>query len=162
MDDVTTRGLLTEWVVLVPELAGASVARRRVGGHPQDLHVLKRTRRDDRGGVFSGSSPRQRRAMEIISGGVDPSSPDADDTLVRACAAYPAAADLHTPTRGALLLTFAADTTDRCEPPQMPNQVGPEDVATLFSLAFPKAAAPIGRIGFKVKVPGGGPIVDRQ
>ncbi len=162
IDDVMTRELLTEWVVLVPELAGASVARRTVGGYPQNLHVLKRTRRDDRGGVFSGSSPRQRRAMEIISGGAYPSSPDADDALVRACAAYPTAADLHTPSRGALLLTFAADTADRRDPSQLPPQVEPEDVATLFSLAFPKAAAPAGRIGFKVKVPGGGPIVDRQ
>ncbi len=162
MDDVMTRGLLTDWVVLVPELRGGSVAGRTVDGYPGKLQVLKRTRRDDRGGVFSGSSPRQRRAMEIISGGVDPSAPEAEQALVRASAAYPAAARLHTPTRGAFLLTFAADTGRGTEPARLADPVGPEDVATLFSLAFPKAAAPAGRIGFKVKVPDAGAIVNRQ
>jgi hypothetical protein len=162
MDDVVARGLLTEWVVLAPELAGASVAPRTVSGRPDTLHVLKRTRRDDRGGVFSGSSPRQRRAMEIISGGVDAAAPGADRTLVKATAAHPTASRLHTPTRGAFLLTFAADTGRYLDPTQLKDPVDPSDIATLFSLAFPKASAPVGRIGFKVKVPNAGAIVDRQ
>jgi hypothetical protein len=69
---------------------------------------------------------------------------------------------LHTPTRGAFLLTFAADTGRETEPAQLPEPVAADDVATLFSLAFPKAAAPAGRIGFKVKIPNAGAIVDRQ
>lgn len=161
MDDIIERGLLTEWVVVVPELTKGAVARRIVDGRPEQLTVLKRTRRDDRGGVFSGSSPRQRLAMEIISGGVDVSSLSGSP-VAGAAASYPAATELHTPTRGAFLLTFAADTGNGAEPSQLPSRVDPTDVATLFSLSFPKAAAPVGRIGFKVKVPGAGAIVARD
>lgn len=161
MDDIIERGLLTEWVVVMPELTKGAVARRIVDGRPEQLTVLKRTRRDDRGGVFSGSSPRQRLAMEIISGGVGVSSLSGS-SVAGAAASYPAAAELHTSTRGAFLLTFAADTGSGTEPSQLPPRVDSADVATLFSLSFPKAAAPVGRIGFKVKVPGAGAIVARN
>lgn len=59
-------------------------------------------------------------------------------------------------------MTFAADTGKGLEPPQLPEPVEPADLATLFSLAFPKASAPVGRIGFRVKVAEAGPVVDRQ
>jgi hypothetical protein len=99
--------------------------------------------------------------MEIISGGVDVSSLSGSP-VAGAAASYPAATNLHTATRGAFLLTFAADTGNDTEPSQLPPTVDPADVATLFSLSFPKAAAPVGRIGFKVKVPGAGAIVARD
>ena len=52
-----------------------------------------------------------------------------------------------------MLLTFAADPvpgSDR-SPRALPQNVGSEDVATIFSLALPLDAAPRGRIAFRVK-----------
>lgn len=160
-DQAVAEGLLTEWVVLVPTLGGAAVGTRRIGSRPEGLSILRRERRDDRDGVFSGSSPRQRRAMEIISGGVDPMGDGVGDDLRTASKKYPDAVRLYEPTRGAFLLTFAADTGGGVALQGLPDPVDPGDIATLFSLAFPKAAAPTGRVGFSVRVKGAGPIVDR-
>ncbi len=74
---------------------------------------------------------------------------------------YPDAAHLFGATRGAFLLTFAADTGTDTKPNDLDDPVDPSQVATLFSLAFPKASAPQSRIGFSVVVKGKGPIVDR-
>ncbi len=162
MDQAAAEGTLAEWVVLLPLLSGATVAQRKIGDLDGTLPILERTRRDDRDSMFSGSSPRQRMAMEIISGGVDPAAPEASEALRKANRDYPDAGRLHVPGRGAFLLTFAADTGSDLTPNELPQVVDPGDVATLFSLAFPKASAPRGRIGFTVVVQGSeSAIVDR-
>lgn len=133
-------GKLEDWAVLLPLLKGAS--DKIVDGIP--LPMLKRTRRTDRGG-FSGSSFRQRGAIETIAGkprtgGEQPSGDDA-------ALAY------RTPTRGAMLLTFAADPKGGAErsPVRMPERMTAADTATIFSLALPHRAAPEGRIAFSVR-----------
>ncbi|BAW92201.1 hypothetical protein CHIBA101_0329 [Actinomyces sp. Chiba101] len=133
-------GKLEDWAVLLPLLEGAS--DKIVDGIP--LPMLKRTRRTDRGG-FSGSSFRQRGAIETIAGkprtgGEQPSGDDA-------ALAY------RTPTRGAMLLTFAADPKGNAEraPARLPADMSAADTATIFSLALPYKAAPRGRIAFSVR-----------
>lgn len=116
---------LHDWMVLIPELKG--VATTMIDGH--ELQLIKRSRRE-RGG-FSGSSFRQRAAIERIAG--NKKAPGGSE-----------AARMSTPTRGAMLLTFAMDTAKTAPP------LDPGDVATLFSLAMPYASAPRGRIGFRV------------
>ena len=161
-DQAVAEDLLDEWVVLVPKLTGAAVAARRIEDRPETFGILKRQRREDRDWAFSGSSPRQRLAMQIISGGIDPHADLASRDLRDAAVLYPDAVQLHTSTRGALLLTFAADRSGHeSEPQNLPDPAAPADVATLFSLAFPKKSAPNGRVGFTVRVKGAGPVVDR-
>lgn len=131
MRQAMTAKKLTEWVVMVPELK--DIPYTSVAG--VDVQLLKRSRRD-RGG-FSGSSFRQRAAIERIAG----------NTKAPGGAA---AAALSTPTTGAMLLTFARDLDENS------SQTGAHplttaDVATLFSLAMPYASAPRGRIGFRVQ-----------
>lgn len=138
-------GMLKDWAILVPYL-GHSPITRQVAGH--EVPVLKRARRQDRPG-FSGSSFRQRGAIERIAGNTD-------------VYGGATAEELSNPTRGGMLLTFACDpfNTDNSDPAQLPNPAKAEDIATLFSLALPKAAAPRGRIGFSVKRRGGGAIIE--
>ncbi|TAP44671.1 hypothetical protein EYS21_09005 [Arthrobacter sp. S39] len=136
MQQAMDRGELVDWAILVPMLKG--ILTRDVDG--ESIQLLSRTRRSDRGG-FSGSSFRQRAAVEHIAGN-------------RSAAGGSEASRLHTPTRGALLLTFAADPEsdlkeDR-EPNALTDPIHVRDVATLFSLAVPYASAPRGRIGFRV------------
>lgn len=131
---------LEDWAVLLPLLEGTP--EKNVDGI--SVPMLKRTRRADRGG-FSGSSFRQRDAIETIAGkpapeGTTPSDGDA-------ALAY------RTRTRAALLLTFAADPKGNAErtPSRMPQEMPAADTATLFSLALPYEAAPKGRIAFSVR-----------
>ena len=100
--------------------------------------------------------------MEIISGGIDPSGDRVDAKVKDAALRYPDAVRLHTATRGAFLLSFASDAAGPTRPSDLPDPVDPGDIATLFSLAFPRAAAPYGRIGFSVQVKGAGAIVTRS
>ena len=74
------------------------------------------------------------------------------------------AEQLRTGTRGALLLNFAADNGDRdVRPAELPEpRVDSGDVATLFSWALPRKAAPKGRIGFTVRKKDAGAIIDRS
>lgn len=126
---------LDEWVVLVPYLGARGPVLREVDGH--EIPVLKRTRRLDRGG-FSGSSFRQRGAVVRIAGGDEHGGPNADA--------------LHTPTRGAMLLTFAADPKSGVsDPAALPAVADASDIATIFSFALPADAAPRGRVAFRVK-----------
>lgn len=157
MTEAEGRGTLTDWFVILPLLAGKDVATRTIAGHA-GLPVLKRTRREGQGRAgFSGSSPRQRLAMRIVTGGIDPSAGELPASVRAALDSNPTASGLHTPTRGALLLTFAADASPSVDPVRLPDpDVPSNDVATLISLAFPKAAAPRGRIGFSVRVKGAG------
>ncbi|MCD7100723.1 Z1 domain-containing protein [Pseudoclavibacter sp. 13-3] len=136
MRDAITKGLLHDWAVLVPYLGKQPVLR---AVDSLEIPILKRKRREDRAG-FSGSSFRQRGAIERIAG----------NTLA---VGGEKAEKLYTPTRGAMLLTFAADPAkgkDR-SPEGLPLHVKTEDIATIFSLAIPKNAAPKGRIGFTVR-----------
>jgi len=131
-------GQLDEFVIVVPELAG--IEKRVVDD--LEVQLLTRARREKPRGGFSGSSFRQRAAIERIAGDIDaPGGPNA--------------AALSTPTRGALLLTFAADPKslakeDR-DPRRLADPIDVRDVATLFSLAFPYLSAPRGRFGFRVR-----------
>ncbi|GAA2199988.1 Z1 domain-containing protein [Sinomonas flava] len=134
MRQAIDEGMLTDWAVMVPELKG--VQSRNVDG--ASIQILSRSRRDDRAG-FSGSSFRQRPAVERIAGKEE-------------APGGPQAAELSTPTRGAMLLTFAADPAsgkDR-NPDLLEDPIVTKDVATLFSLAMPYKSAPRGRIGFRV------------
>ncbi|MDO4900909.1 Z1 domain-containing protein [Actinomyces sp.] len=131
---------LKDWAVLLPLLEGTP--EKTVDG--LRIPMLRRTRRPDRGG-FSGSSFRQRDAIETIAGKPDATgehSPGGDAAL-----AY------RTRTRGAMLLTFAADPKGRAErtPSRMPEEMAAADTATIFSLALPYEAAPKGRIAFSVR-----------
>lgn len=131
-------GTLTEWVVMVPDLGTPRrpAVERVVDG--ARVQVLRRTRRSDRAG-FSGSSFRQRDAIEHIGGNEKRRG-------------GPNAAALYGPTRGAMLLTFAADPEgDDRAPRSLSDPTVPQDIATLFSLVLPREAAPRGRIGFRVR-----------
>jgi hypothetical protein len=157
VDDIIKNGLLTDFAVLLPDLKGA--VTRPIGDRPDELPVLRRRRREDRSG-FSGSSKRQRDAIETIAGkrlpikGLDV----LDDS------GGPQAVSLHTATRGAILLTFALDNGDDDAQPRdlPPGPVAARDIASLFSWALPYAAAPSGRIGFRTRRSGAGAIVDRE
>lgn len=129
---------LTDFAVLLPLLEKS--VTRTVSGDEVSIPIIKRKRRDDRPG-FSGSSFRQRDAIEHIAGGEKLGGDVAEA--------------LYTPTRGALLLSFAADPHGGDpDPANLKQTVDPKDIATLFSYALPKAAAPGGRIGFAAKKKG--------
>ncbi|WFR83888.1 Z1 domain-containing protein [Arthrobacter sp. Y-9] len=136
MRQAIDKGLLKDWAIVVPDLK--KIPYRDVEG--VSVQLLNRARRGDRGG-FSGSSFRQRAAIERIAG--NSAAPGGAE-----------AAKLSEPTRGAMLLTFAADpeSLDKADrdPDLLADPVHVEDVATLFSLAMPYASAPRGRIGFRV------------
>ncbi|WP_231912167.1 Z1 domain-containing protein, partial [Rhodococcus sp. HS-D2] len=130
---------LTDFAVLLPLLTNS--VTRSVDGMEEPIPIIKRKRRLDRPG-FSGSSFRQRHAIEHIAGGEKLGGDVAES--------------LYTPTRGALLLSFAADPHGvdpnfGANPADLKPVVDPRDIATLFSYALPKAAAPGGRIGFAAK-----------
>ena len=133
-------GKLEDWAVLLPELEGTP--HKMVDG--VRIPMLRRARRADRGG-FSGSSFRQRDAIETIAG--HPDTEREPSTQGGAALAY------RSGTRGAMLLTFAADPKGRAErtPSRMPEEISPADTATIFSLALPYQAAPRGRIAFSVR-----------
>lgn len=128
-------GTLRDWAVLVPSLTTSTL--HSVDG--TKVPLMNRNRRGDREG-FSGSSFRQRAAIEHIAG-----KPGSDGGAN--------AAALRTSTRGAMLLTFAADPAEGLgrDHKLWPEIVDPRDIATIFSLALPNAAAPKGRIGFRVR-----------
>lgn len=137
LERAAAEGTLVDWAVMVPYLDRAT--RRDVDGH-RDLPILRRSRRGGTRGGFSGSSFRQRDAIEQIAGGIGVDG-------------GPNAAALHTPTRGAMLLTFAYDPYNESDrnPAILPESATAADVATLFSLALPRLSAPRGRIGFRVR-----------
>ncbi len=146
MRQAISAGKLKDWAILVPYLGNPPVTREVEN---LEVPVLKRGRRPDRPG-FSGSSFRQRGAIERIAG----------NTQVYGGVA---AEELSSTTRGGMLLTFASDPAnlEDANPAKLPDPASPEDIATLFSLALPKAAAPRGRIGFSVQKRGGGAIIER-
>ncbi len=130
---------LADFAVVLPLLADG--VYRSVVGCVSPIPIIKRKRRIDRPG-FSGSSFRQRHAIEHIAGG-EKFGGELAESLYRS-------------TRGALLLSFAADprVVDQkagANPCDLKSVVDPKDIATLFSYALPHAAAPGGRIGFAAK-----------
>ena len=134
-------GKLKDWAILLPMLKGTP--EKTVDG--LRIPMLKRTRRGGTRGGFSGSSFRQRDAIETIAG--KPRSKD------RIAGEHDAAIAYRTSSRGAMLLTFAADPKNSAErtPSRMPETMTVADTATLFSLALPYAAAPRGSIAFSVR-----------
>lgn len=157
LDKIIAEGNLTEFIVLMPELD--SSPHLKIGDFHREFPILIRKRREGRAG-FSGSSKRQRDAIETIAGKrVDVARKDVLDT-----SGGPLAVELHTESRGAMLLTFALDAKDPdARPLELPQDrpVSPNDIATLFSYALPHAAAPKARIGFQARRVGAGAIIDR-
>lgn len=126
-------GKIRDFAVLVPWLSeSSSVLERRVDAAPDlPLRLITRKRRTDRPG-FSGSSKRQRAAIETIAR--FPQAEDGGDL----------ARSLQAPGRGALLLTFARDPKqkDDAGPFADPNAlVRAEDVATHVSMSLPYESA---------------------
>src|SRR5690606_31161171 len=156
IDRAVVEGTLEDWAVIVPELSATSgqVATRYVEG--QRLDVLKRTRRSERDEMFSGSSPRQRHALEVVSGASAAGIGDRP-AQVRSVLATDEFRHIRENlvsargTRGAMLLTFAADDGLGTLPNDLPDPTPSRDVATLFSLALPYKSAPSGRIAFTVR-----------
>lgn len=149
IEKASEEGTLTDWVVIVPQLD--HTFQRNVDG--ATISLMQRQRRADRPG-FAGSERRHRAALETIT-----RHPHAID-------AGPQARELSTSTRGALLLTFTIDpewiendpsneqsrvARARVQRENWPETIKGADVATLMSIALPYAAAPRGRIGFKVR-----------
>lgn len=149
IEKASAEGTLEDWAVVVPYLGGDY--ERDVEGVAVSL--AERQRRPDRSG-FSGSERRHRAALEVIT-----QKPD------RAAEAGENAAAYSTPTRGALLLTFAFDPAltaeeaakgERADRARIRRDAWPavitsDNVATLLSLAMPYGSAPRGRIGFAVR-----------
>lgn len=144
MDMAIDEGTLTEWVVLTPDL---TPYRALVDG--VSVPLLKRSRRQDRPG-FSGSSFRQRHALQHIAGNPQAryGGPEAESLMADG-------------TRGAILLTFSPDP-DLARTPNderkliiqealEAKELSSSDVASLFSLVFPFKSAPAGRVGFRVR-----------
>ena len=158
IDQMISEQKLDEFAVLLPRLAGA--VERPIGTRTEALPILTRARRssETRGG-FSGSSWRQRDAIQTMAGYRDAPGARLDDS------GGPLAVKLRTPTRGALLLTLALDSVDeKARAQDLPEGVvvDPGDVASLFSFALPYDCAPLGRIGFKTRKSGAGAIIDRD
>jgi hypothetical protein len=157
MASAIEEGTLTDFAVLVPTLKGAP--EHRIGARGEPFSILKRARRSGGRGGFSGSSFRQRAAIETVAGKRIGSPLRPDDT------GGPLATALRTGTRGGFLLTFALDAEDSDLGPKdlTPGQVLPaSDIASLFSYALPYLSAPSGRIGFKTRKSGAGAIIDRD
>ncbi|MDT0276656.1 Z1 domain-containing protein [Blastococcus goldschmidtiae] len=157
MASAIAEGTLTDFAVLVPTLTGAP--EHRIGNRKELFSILKRARRGGGRGGFSGSSFRQRAAVETIAG-KRVGSPLTLDTT-----GGPVAQALHTATRGGLLLTFALDAENPDVKPQDLQQtqdIPSADIASLFSYALPYLSAPSGRIGFKTRKSGAGAIIDRS
>ncbi|MFA4930106.1 MAG: hypothetical protein WC558_16440, partial [Patulibacter sp.] len=148
-EQAVKEGKLEDWVIIAPELADDSYQRRVAGAR---VTLRERSRRAAPRYGFAGSEPRHRAALQTIA-----MLPDAANVPAGATAESLAA-----PTRGAILLNFAYDPempeVGEGEEPakapdrsQWPESIEPSDVACLLSLALPYAAAPRGRIGFRVR-----------
>lgn len=130
-------GRIQDWVVILPELTEGTAVT--VEGLP--LTVMQRKRREERNWAFSGSSGRQRLAVEAIA---DPRTTKGVTALIE---------DLRTPTRGAILLTPAHDPAKRApsNPSSLSGDVDAAVIAVMISYAAPLASAPRGKIGFTVR-----------
>lgn len=137
LEKASKDGRIKDWVVVVPELSVGTPVH--VGDLP--LTVLERKRREERQWAFSGSSKRQRVAVEAIA---DPRITSGVTALIES---------LRSPTRGAILLTTAHDPRKRgvSNPTTLTGDVDPAVLAVMISYAAPFASAPKGKIGFTVR-----------
>lgn len=161
LDEAIKKGAVTDFAVLLPRLS--STISLHVDGWDSRLPVLKRKRRPQRND-FSGSSPRQRAAIETVAGKRQ-SGLDGKATTLLDDGGGPKAVVLHSPTRGGLLLTLALDNGEPdADPRALPRDsiLDSSDIATLFSWAMPYYAAPGGRVGFKTRRSDGGAIIDAE
>ena len=157
MHKAIAEGTLKDWAIIVPEIE--SLPARIVGD--RELKIMRRYRRLDRPWQFSGSSTRQRDALQAVSGGIDAETVDVYGEIAAALELpeYRHIKELKVPTRGAFLLTFAGDSASPrfhdekgvTDAKRLPNPTNPKDVATLFSYALPLLSAPAGRIAFTVR-----------
>ena len=157
MRKAIAEGTLRDWAIIVPELD--SLPNKTVGG--KAVRIMRRFRRTDRPWQFSGSSTRQRDALLAISSGIDAETVDVYGTIASALELpeYQHVKELKVATRGAFLLTFAADSTSAryhdasgvTDAKKLPDPTDPKNIATLFSYALPLASAPAGRIAFTVR-----------
>jgi hypothetical protein len=157
MASAIEEGTLSDFAVLVPMLKGGA-SEHPIGDRSEVFPILKRARRGGGRGGFSGSSFRQRAAIETIAG-KRVGSPLAPDE-----SGGPLATALRTATRGAFLLTFALDAEDPdLDPKSLASGyiLPASDTASLFSYALPYLSAPSGRIGFKTRKSGAGAIINR-
>lgn len=138
-------GMLKTFGVVVPQLfTGRQVLRGHIQGHPDvELGFITRGRRRDRDG-FSGSSKRQRPAIERIAMLADSRGQGGE-----------LAAELSGERRGGLLLNFSGDFEDpdttKLSDFSAGDALSPEDVAVHLSISFPYFAAPKGVIVRKVR-----------
>lgn len=136
-------GQLDDFALVFPELSIDGEQLHDVTG--RDVQILQRARRDDRRG-FSGSSARQRHAVEFIAGASKegPTGPEAN-TLRREKG------------RGAILFTFADDVIGpdgsalSRKTSEITGAVEATDVATLFSIVMPTSTQSLSRVGFRAK-----------
>lgn len=157
MHKAIAEGTLEDWAIIVPEID--SLPTRTVDG--RELKIIRRYRRPDRPWQFSGSSTRQRDALLAISSGIDAETVDVHGEIASALEMpeYAHVKKLKIATRGALLLTFAGDSSSArfhdakgfTDPKKLPDPTDPKNIATLFSYALPLASAPSGRIAFTVR-----------
>lgn len=137
LEKSTTSGKIKDWVVILPLLAEGKECEIEGAGV---VRVMKRKRREDRDGAFSGSSRRQRVAVEAIAGNTQISVSD------------PLVDELREETRGAILLTISHDpASGESDPASLGSRILPREVAVMISYAAPYAAAPKGKIGFTVR-----------
>lgn len=156
--ELVEKGKVTDFTVLLPHVKDA--AERTIDGIGR-RPLLKRSRREDRSG-FSGSSKRQRPAIETLAGRRLDAPPGVEPERDRR--GGPLAESLYRPDRGALLLTLVYDPKEKKarDPKRIDadSVVAPEDVAVLLSWALPYDAAPRAKIGFQA-IKSGGAIVSR-
>lgn len=144
MDIAIAEGTLTEWVILTPDLKTSRVSVEGIS-----IPLIQRTRRTDRPG-FSGSSFRQRHALQHISGNPGAAYGGLNAERIKGDG-----------TRGAMLLTFSADLARSSSDDEQRKGLvdgaleggvlSAIDVASLFSLVFPYRSATVGRVGFRVR-----------
>ena len=152
MLDAISRGTLNDFAIVLPELDDAK--RRTV--LEVDLPIIQRKRRAGRGD-FSGSEPKHRGVIEYIAGNPETwTNPDIEEGAMIPDCRYddnrePSLAD-DAGRRGAILINFAYESSDgRYLVKDLPDEVPPQDVVTLISIAMPYASAPRGRIAFQVR-----------
>lgn len=152
MRHAVEEGQLHDFALVFPELSVKGEAVHEVLG--REVQVLQRKRRADRPG-FSGSSARQRHAVEFIAGASKGKPAGTGAEALRSADG-----------RGALLFTFADDTIGADGAPrsrgtsEITGAVDVSDVATLFSIVMPESTRALGRVGFRAKRADAGWIID--
>lgn len=147
---------LTEFVVMIPETQGA--AMRQVAG--LQLPIRSITRRMDRP-AFSGKLTRAEGPFKAVAG-----HPEVEGTVESQILAADG-------TRGVLALFFAYDPEDQSKVSSarnkakgaqgsLPEELPPDDVATVFSFTVPYSAAPEPRLVWTWRVKGKAATVEAE